>query len=192
MRIADHLRLGKCRTKYHRALVDDCFFDALGHLLDDTISAQLQEPLLSATGTVTPTYNHKRHCGPISLVRDIFTVDARFQSESGETTLKADVMYDLSSQSFRPRNDYDYYFWTPERQEKHKDNISKIEQYIDRIKRDVDATHRCPICDGMLSVTDSTKLFNVRCVDSDCFVYNYHRDEKGRILHGHFFPSRPE
>ncbi|MGB7327917.1 MAG: hypothetical protein WBD31_23785 [Rubripirellula sp.] len=192
MRIVEQLRVVKLRTVHHRTLVNASFFDALEHLLQQTASQQLGEPLLDATGTITPTFNHKRYCGPNSLVRDIFSLNVQFQSVSGESTLKADVSYNLETRTFSPRNDHEYYLWTPRRRQRQEQNNAKIRQSIDMIKRDPDSSHVCPICNGSLAASGSPTMFDVRCVDSGCFAYSYHKDEDGRLLNGHYFPSRPQ
>lgn len=193
-RIVDHLQIGPFSTAYHRALVSDKFTTALERFLQLKLAPQLNEAIHNTNGTVKATFDHKRFCGPSSLIRNIFTLELHLTSDTGPSELKADVIFDPEELSFATRKGHDFFFylWTPQRKRQREEENARIQRFVSDIKRNRTAPMMCPICGGPVRHLDRDDLFDVACTDNRCFKYNYHKDENGRLAHGHFFRRHPQ
>ena len=193
MQIIDHIQFGPFSTQYHSALVNDDFKSSLSGFLRSELFSQLDEPVSDADGTLTATFNNDRFCGPNSLVRNIFTLKISLYGDDGKSDLKSDIEYnpDTSAFSQRTGHGHNFYLWTPRRRQNRENEMEMIQRLVDEYRR----THKtglvCPICQGNVTGVDDPSIFDLRCVNNRCFVYNYHKDEDGRLAHGHFFTYHP-
>lgn len=192
MRVVDKIRFGPFSTAYHSSLVDDAFKTALSAFLESDLIPQLDEPATDAEGTLIATFDKEQHCGPNSLVRDIFTLELTLYSDNGTSELKSDVTFNATNKSFSPRTGYDHYFylWTPARKEHREREMAAIHRLVDDIKLGR-SNRECPICHEPVSAINNPEIFDVRCRGDRCFQYNFHKDEHGRLAHGHFFTKHP-
>jgi hypothetical protein len=194
MRIVDELRFGPFSAAYHRALANDEFKATLQDFLERELLPQLDEPILEADGTLAATFDCDRYCGPNSLVRDIFTLDVVLVGDGGRSDLKSDIVFNASDGSFSPRTGHGHHFyvWTPTRRRNRERELEAIQRVVDDIQHGRESNPECPICAGSLAAVNNADIFDVRCTDNRCFQYNYHKDENGRLAHGHFFAKHPE
>lgn len=193
MRIVDQIRFGPFGTAYHRALVDDTFQLSLEDFLERNLLPQCDAPIHGADGALTATFDDEQFCGPTSLVRNIFSLELDLFGEAGDSKLKADVVYDVQRQSFAARtgHDYHFYLWTPSRRQQRATELAAIENLVTSTRQGCVDQQTCPICGGNIAVIDDSLTFDVRCRGDHCFKHNYHKDGKGRPVHGHFFVKHP-
>lgn len=194
MRIVDEIRFGPFSSAYHRGLVNDEFKARLQQFLERELLPQLDEPIREADGTIAATFDSDRYCGPNSLVRDIFTLEIVLVGDAGTSELKSDITFDVADGSFAARTGHGHHFyvWTPTRRQNRAHELEAIQRAVDDIQRGREFNPECPICAGSLSAINNPDIFDVRCTDNRCFKYNYHKDENGRLAHGHFFTKHPE
>lgn len=192
MRLVEQLQFGPFSSAYHRELVGDEFTAGLERFLQGELLPQLSEPLRDAEGTLTATFDADRFCGPKSLVRDIFTLELVLVSDAGTSELKSDIVFNAADWSFFPRTGHGnfFYLWTPARKEQRQSEMAEIQCLIDDIQRG-ESNRECPVCHQPVSAIDNSATFDVRCHSNRCFQYNYHKDERGRLAHGHFFTKHP-
>ncbi|WP_145245748.1 hypothetical protein [Aeoliella mucimassa] len=164
---------------------------SLDEFLNRELVPQMDETDVDAEGTLVATFNDERFCGPTSLVRNFFTFQVSLFGAAGESDLESDLEYHPQQRTFTPRRGHYFYLWTPAR----KRNAQEEKERIDRMVQDFKRTHRtnfrCPLCTGKVSGVDNPGQLDVRCTENRCFVYSYHKDEKGRILHGRFMVKHP-
>ena len=155
--------------------------------------SQLDEPAREASGTLTATFDNDRYCGPNSLVRNIFTLEIALYGEDGKSDLKSDIVFNSGTSAFSGRtgHGHHFYLWTPKRKAHRENELEMIQRLVDDFRRTHMTGLKCPICQGNVAGVDDPLTFELRCVDSRCFVYNYHKDEDGRLAHGHFFTYHP-
>ena len=194
MRIVDEIQFGPFSSAYHRGLVDDDFKATLQRFLEREMLPQIDDPVLEADGTLSATFDNERYCGPNSLVRNIFTLEIVLVGDAGKSELKSDITYCDADGSFAPRTGHGHHFyvWTPTRRRNREQELESIQRTVDDIQRGRESNPACPICNGSLSAIDNSDIFDVRCSSNRCFQYNYHKDENGRLAHGHFFTKHPE
>jgi hypothetical protein len=194
MKLVDQIQFGPFSTHYHANLVDADFKTALSAFLDSKLLPQLDEPTDDADGMLVATFDSDRYCGPNSLVKNIFTLEMTLLGPDGNSELKTDIEFHPNTKTFSPRAGYGHHFyvWTPRRK---RDRETELE-LIQRLADDFQRTHRvglkCPICHGNVTGVDDPTIFDIRCTEQRCFVYNYHKDENGRLAHGHFVTKHPE
>jgi hypothetical protein len=188
----DAIVYGPFKAEYHRVLVDDSFKRALSEFLASKLLPQLDHAFTDATGTLSACFDEDRFCGPNSLVRDCFRLEFAFRGADGESRIKTEVVYNLGGLFAvrRGRRGYSLYLWTPSRQRKRQSEQEAIQRTVRAILDHVNDHPSCPLCSAALKVVDAPALFDVVCPNR-CFNYNFHRDEKGEPLHGHFFMCDP-
>lgn len=193
MRLVDQLQLGPFSAKYHRTLVNEEFAAALQRFLDRNLLPQADATIHDADGTLTATFDNDRYCHPSSLVRDIFTLDVVLHADNGTSELKADITFDHESRSFSVRKGHDHYFylWTPSRKAAREEEMASIRSFVNDIQRGNPIVPQCPICGSEVTIVNDSMVFDVRCRGRRCFQCNYHKDENGDLLHGHFFTTHP-
>jgi hypothetical protein len=193
MQLVGTIRFGPFYTSYHRDLVDATFKKQLERFLRDNLLPQLDSPLQELEGTLTATFDNEKNCGPNSLVRDIFTLECVAVCDDGTSDLKSDIVYDPVGRTFAPRTGFDRYFyvWTPARKRAREDELAAIQRVVDDIMRGDRSEFACPICGGHITAINNPDIFDARCSRQHCFVYNFHKDERGRLAHGHFFTKHP-
>ena len=193
MQIVNKLQLGPFKSHYHRELVGNAFLVSLEQFLAKQLLPKLDGEPNNADGSLIATFPLERNCGPSSLVRDIFTLELQVDGSDGTSHLKADIVYDPLTRTFSPRtgHDHQFYVWTPARKIQRESLMEKIQRLMDDIQRHRQYDDSCPICRGQLSVVDDANMFDVRCREKRCFNYNYHKDERGRLAHGHFRVVHP-
>lgn len=194
MQIIDHLQFGPFSTQYHAGLVNDKFKAALSGFLESALFSQLDEPASDADGTVTATFNNERYCGPNSLVRNVFTLEVSLYGCDGKSDLKSDIEFHPDTLAFSPRAGHgnNFYLWTPKRKKNRENELGIIQRLVDDFQRTQKVGLSCPICKGTVTGVDDPSIFDIRCIDNRCFVYNFHKYEDGRLAHGHFFTCHPE
>ena len=194
MPIVDAIRFGPFTADYHRSLVNDDFKVALERFFERELIPQLDNPILSADGAFTATFDEDRYCGPRSLVRDIFSLELSLVDDGGTSDLESDVVFNPKSNSFTPRTGHGHYFylWTPIRKRQREQELESIQRVVDDIQGNRTHSVLCPICAGTLSTINNADIFVVRCANGRCFQYDYHKDEAGRLAHGHFFTKHPD
>jgi len=185
----DAIVYGPFSAEYHRVLVNDTFKGALREFLASKLVPQLDHAFTDATGTLTACFDEDRFCGPNSLVRDCFRLEFQFRGPDGESRIKTEIVYNRDGQ-FSARRGHSLYLWTPSRQRKRQLEKEAIQKTVDGILDNAIQRPSCPLCSAELQVINVPTLFDVVC-PSGCFNYNFHRDEKGRPLHGHFFMGSP-
>ena len=193
MRLTDHVRFGPFKTPYHRDLVDADFVHTFEQFLFANLMPQFDSPLRELDGSLTAAFDNEKNCGPNSLVRDIFSFECIAICDDGKSELKSDVVFDATGRTFTPRHGFDRYFyvWTPNRKRQRELELLQIQSVVDDIMRGNLTGLACPICRGNISAVNNTDIFDARCLRHRCFVYNYHKDERGRLAHGHFFTTHP-
>ncbi len=193
MLIVDSIRFGPFAADYHRSVVNEQFKATLERFFDRELIPQLDEPIVSADGTFSATFDSDRYCGPNSLVRDIFSLELVLVGDGGNSELKSDVVFDRESGTFSPRTGHGHFFylWTPSRKRRRKREFELIQRLVDDIQANRTSLLACPICGGTLSAINNADIFDVRCPAKRCFHYNYHKDGEGRLSHGHFFTKHP-
>jgi hypothetical protein len=194
MQIVDRIQFGPYSTQYHSAIVTNQFKLSLSTFLNTNLLNQLDEPACDANGKLTSTFTSDRYCGPNSLVRNLFSLEIELFGADGKSDLKADIEFHPETQTFSPRSGYGHHFylWTPSRKRNRDFELKMIRVVVEDFRRTHDKELRCPICHGTLTGVDDSLTFDLRCTDHRCFVYNYHKDEDGRLAHGHFFTKHPE
>ncbi len=194
MRPVDHIDFGPFSTRYHTTLVDDDFKTSLSAFLDAKLLPQLDVPSDDAAGSLVATFDSDRYCGPNSLVRDIFTLEITLFGPDGNSELKSDIEFHRETETFSPRSGHGHHFylWTPSRKRAREVEMELIQRLVDDYQRTHCVGLTCPICHGRVEGIDDPMTFDVRCTGQRCFVYNYHKDEAGRLAHGHFFTKHPE
>jgi hypothetical protein len=194
MQLVDQIRFGPFSAAYHRALVNDDFKAQLDRFLRANLLPQLDSPLQELDGTLNATFDGDGSCGPSSLVRDIFTLDCVLICDDGDSDLKADIVYDRVADRFKPRTGRNHFFyvWTPARKARREAEMAEIQRVVDGIMHGKRNSTACPICGGKLFAINTTDLFDARCVDRHCFAYNFHKDNRGRLAHGHFKTLHPQ
>ena len=193
MQLVNRIRFGPFSTSYHRDFVDTTFKEQLELFLRDKLLPQLDSPLQELDGTLTAAFGNERNCGPNSLVRDIFTLECVAICDDGVSDLKADVVYNPRSGTFAARTGFDRYFyvWTPARKRTRENELAAIQRVVDDIMRGDPSGFACPICGGRITAINNPDIFDARCSRQHCFVYNFHKDDRGRLAHGHFFTKHP-
>lgn len=193
MRLVNQIRFGPFKASYHRSLVDAAFIEQFELFLQANLVPQLDSTIREFDGTLMATFDNEKNCGPNSLVRDIFTFECSITCDDGTSELKADVVCDPKSHTFRPRTGFEcfFYVWTPNRRKIHESELGEIQRVVDAILRGYSTLLACPICGGTITAINNEKLFDARCTRQRCFVYNYHKDKRGRLAHGHFFTTHP-
>jgi len=185
----DAIVYGPFNAEYHRVIVDDTFKRALREFLASKLLPQLDHALTDATGTLTACFDEDRFCGPNSLVRNCFRLEFAFRGTDGESRIKTEVVYNPGG-PFAVRRGHSLYLWTPSRQRKRQSEQEAIQKTVRAILKHESDRPSCPLCSAALSGIDATALLDVICPNR-CFNYNFHRDEKGEPLHGHFFMGDP-
>ena len=193
MRLVDQIRFGPFKATYHRDLVDNAFKEQFELFLWANLVPQLECPLRELEGTLTATFDNEKNCGPNSLVRDIFTLECLVMCDDGASELKSDIVFDPKCFAFAPRHGFDRYFyvWTPTRKKQRETHLAQIQLVVDDVTRGESTGLACPICGGDIKAINNADIFDARCLLRRCFVYNYHKDELGRLAHGHFFTTHP-
>jgi hypothetical protein len=193
MQLVDQIQFGHFSASYHRQLVNATFKEQLERFLQRALLPQLDSPLREMDGTLTATFDKEENCGPNSLVRDIFTLDCIAVCDDGTSDLKSDIVYIPTSGTFTPRTGRDRYFyvWTPARKRRREHELAAIQRVVDDIMRGERSGLACPICGGIITAINDADIFDARCTRQRCFVYNFHKDERGRLAHGHFLTKHP-
>lgn len=193
VRLIDHLEFGPFSTSYHRDLVTAAFKEQLEYFLQQNLLPQLDSPLREFEGSLIPTFDSEANCGPNSLVRDIFTLECTLVCDDGVSEFKSDIVYDLASESFTPRTGHrrSFYVWTPTRRSAREEDLSAIQCVVDAIMRGERRAFECPMCGGKIIAVNNPHQFDARCASQGCFEYNFHKDDRGRLAHGHFFTNHP-
>ncbi len=193
MKLVDQLRFGPFSTSYHRESVNATFKEQLELFLQHNLILQLDSPLREFDGTLTATFDNEKNCGHTSLVRDIFTLECIAICDDGMSDVNSDIVYDPVHGAFTPRTGFDnfFYVWTPTRKRTRESELSAIQRVVDDIMRGEASDFECPICGGEITAVNNPEIFDARCKRRRCFVYNFHKDECGRLAHGHFFTTHP-
>lgn len=193
MRLVDYIQIGPFATAYHQGIVGEAFLTALSEFLEREVVGQLDGPVVDAEGTLVATHGKDVHCAPTSLVRDFFTLDLTIFGDDGISELKGDIVYHPATKTFTPRFGHGPYFylWTPSRKWQAESEKELIQQLVDDIVAGRSIDTSCPLCRGRIKASNDPQMLDVRCVDHECFVYSYHKDEQGRLLHGHFWTKHP-
>jgi hypothetical protein len=179
------------RASYHRALVDEEFLGRLDAFLQETLSPQVDHPIAKTTGSLTACFDEDRYCGPNSAIRNLFRLKLTFHGPTEESTIETDVEFDRQTQTFSARPGHSLYVWTPTRRRDLQERKARIQATVKRILDQDPGEVACPLCRAPLAVVNNQRLFDARC-PSGCFNYNFHKDEDGNLLHGHFFMGGPK
>jgi hypothetical protein len=185
----DAIVYGPFNAEYHRVIVDDNFKRALREFLASKLLPQLDHAFTDVAGTLTACFDEDRFGGPNSLVRDCFRLEVAFRGSDGESRIKTEVVYHPGG-PFAIRRGHSLYLWTPLRQRKRQSEQEAIQNTVRTILDHVSDRPTCPLCSTALNVIDAPDLFAVVCPNR-CFDYDFHRNEKGEFLHGHFFMRDP-
>ena len=185
----DSIVYGPFNAEYHRVVVDDAFKRALREFLASKLLPQLDHAFADTRGTLAACFDEDRYCGPNSLVRDCFKLDFHFRGPDGESSIKTEIIRNRDGQ-FAARRGRSLYLWTPLRQRKRQSDQGAIQETVGAILDNAVENPSCPLCSAELQVINGPALFDVLCPNR-CFKYNFHRDEKGEPLHGHFFMDDP-
>lgn len=182
------IEFGPFRSEYHRVAVDADFREALSDYLVAELLPQVDQPFGSTTGRLRATYDDQKYCGPISAVRDLYTLEFEFCRASGADSIKIDLAFCPKDRSFSPRyRGKPLHLWTAARKEAHISRKESIKAICDRILHGEVSRAPCPCCGAALHIINAPALFDVSC-PKHCFNYNFHRDpQTGEFLHGHFF-----
>jgi hypothetical protein len=193
MRLVDQLRFGPFAASYHQNLVTAAFTDQLETFLQKQLVPQLDSPLQEVEGTCVATFNSESYCGTSSLVRNIFTLDCDLFSDDGVSQLKSDIVYDPATSSFAARTGHNrwFYVWTPTRKIAREKELAAIQRAVDDVYRNAGRAFQCPLCAGDISSINSVEDFYARCEGERCFNISFHKDDRGRPVHGHFFTKHP-
>ncbi len=187
----DSIVYGPFITEYHRKLVDDAFKRTFVGFLDRNLLPQVDHEFASASGALTAAYNEDRYCGPNSLVRDCFRFQFTFNGSKGHSRIKTELEYSSKDRQFEVRRGRSLYLWTPQRQRKRQSEQEAIQQIVNGILDGSDNQSLCPLCHAKLMVVNNSWLFDVVCPNR-CFKYNFHKNQDGQPLHGHFFIDDPK
>ena len=185
------IELGPFKTEYHRGLVDGLFKSDLARLLEEQICPQADHDIHRISGTVTSQFDEERFCGPNSLVRNLFRLELIFEGSDEQSTLSTDVVYEPAAFRFNVRKGHSLYLWTPARRRERERKLEAIKGVIDSILAGDRSNPLCPLCGSALRHIDDSLTFDLACPNR-CFKYNFHKDENGRLLHGHFFTGKLE
>lgn len=185
----DAIVCGPFKAEYHRVIVNDTFKRALREFLALKLLPQLDHAFTDGRGTLTACFDEDRFCGPNSLVRDCFKLEFHFRGPDGESRIKTEITHNRDGQ-FSARRGHSLYLWTPSRQRKRQSEQEAIQKTVGAILDNAVERPSCPVCSAELQVINAPALFDVLCPNR-CFKYNFHRDEEGKPLHGHFFMGSP-
>lgn len=192
MALTSSIRIGPFTSAYHRALVDSAFIEQFQTFVEQRLISQLDHPLIETTGSISACFDDDRFCGPISAIRNLFHVELTFQGPSEASVIQTDLNFDPSSGVFSGRHGKSLYVWTPRRQQRRDEDRQKIKAVIAAIQEGGDDDkYVCPLCQSQLVTVNTGQILDVRC-PSRCFKYNFHKDKRGKPLHGHFFSAHRE
>lgn len=188
----DGLKFGPFTTAYHRQLVTDGFKTSACQFVTSNILPQVDHDIVELDGTLAPRATDDRNCGPNSAIRNCFYLDIRFfgDAEQDYSELKSQLWYRPAQSVFQVSNGSSLYVWTPARRAERVTQKAAIQRMVDSVLRNEPMTPFCPVCFSNVSVVNTTDHFNAAC-PNQCFRYNFHKDEKGRLLHGHFNMREP-
>jgi hypothetical protein len=182
--------VGPFRASYHRALVDEAFLACLDAFLQEILSPQVDHPIAKTAGSLTACFDEERYCGPNSAIRNLFRLKLTFHGPTEESTIETDLEFDPNTRSFSARPGNSLYVWTPARQRVLLERKARIQATVKCILDEDPGEVACPLCRAPLAVVNNQHLFDARC-PSGCFNYNFHKDDDGNLLHGHFFMGEP-
>lgn len=98
--VFDTVQLGPFAAEYHRALADSRLRAALSEFLEAVILPQVAVPFDAAQGKLSAKFDHPRHAGPNSAVRNLFELELSLIRAGGADTAKAVLRYDPASNTF--------------------------------------------------------------------------------------------
>lgn len=187
------LQFGPFSTAYHEQLVTDAFKESARRFVATRILPQVDHDIIEIDGTLTPRATVDENCGPNSAVKNCFELDIRFfgQNAADYSELKADLWYRPDSGTFQVATRSSLYVWTPTRLEERISQKAAIHRVVDSVLQHEVSTAFCPVCFANVSLINTPDYFHAACPNK-CFRYNFHKDEKGRFLHGHFFMFQPQ
>lgn len=179
---------GPFHTAYHREAVDEKFREALAAYLEKHLLPQVDEPYDSTEGSLVASFNEDKYCGPNSLVKDAYRLEFAFVRASGRDTIKADLLWERGSGSFRPRyRGKELVLSTARRRAATDAFMREVRKLVDEILAGGSPDLTCPSCGLPMSLVNRPGLFDLSC-RSGCVAYNFHRDpETGQAMHGHVF-----
>lgn len=189
----DELNFGPFSTIYHQHLVDNAFKKSARQFIADNLLPQVDHDIVAIDGSLTPRATEEINCGPNSGIRNCFFLDIRVfgRSSLDHSELKTQLWYRPDSAKFQVASQSSLYVWTPKRRKERELQKTAIQQMIDSILAEQNPAPFCPICFSTLSVVNRPDLFHAACPNK-CFRYNFHKDESGRLLHGHFNMFEPK
>ena len=192
MTALDALQFGPFTTAYHAQLVTDAFKASARQFVTSNILPQVDHDIVEIDGTFTPRATEDRNCGPNSAIKNCFHLYIRFfgDAETDNSEVKAQLWYRPDQSSFSVATGSSIYVWTPTRRAERESQKAAIQRMVDSLLKNQSITPSCPVCFSNVSVTNTADLFNAAC-PNECFRYNFHKDDQGRLLHGHFNMLQP-
>jgi hypothetical protein len=183
----DTLRFGPFKTRYHVEATGAAFREALNAYLEAELMPQVEEPCESTRGALRAAYDDELHCGPNSVVRDIYRFEFAFCRPADDGSIRAELVFRPSLGTFSVRRGRPLQLVTRARREALEAGNREIHRICRSLAKGELQQADCPVCHGAPVVHDVPRQFDARCA-SGCFACGFHRDpEDGSFLHGHFF-----
>lgn len=178
------IQYGPFSTSYHRSVVTDAFREALSIFLEEAVLAQVDEPFDATEGRLTAVVNDEKHCGPNSLVKDIYKLEFAFIRDGSSDCLRDEFRFDRKSNSFVRRWKHrPVIVWTQRRREREKALLPTVKEMLARLARHEPGRWICPRCDAELTVIDTGESIRLSC-PIDCFKASHHRKPQARMVMG--------
>jgi hypothetical protein len=181
---------GPFLSEYHRALVGETFREALGDFIRERLLSQVDHQVDAMVGGVVACFDEDKYCGPNSAVRNLFRLNLAFRHEDDESRIEIDLECGPQAAGFSPRRGESLYVWTPSRRNRRQAEQTSVRLMVKHILEEGVQIALCPLCSLPLRVVNTAAIFDVSC-PARCFKFNFHKDEDGQPLHGHFFMGKP-
>lgn len=192
MTALDAIQFGPFTTAYHKQLVTDAFRVSARQFVTTSILPQVDHDIVEFDGTLTPRATEDRNCGANSAIKNCFYLDVRFfgDAKTDYSELKTQLWYRPAQSAFQVASGSSIYVWTPTRRAERVSQKAAIQSMVDSVLSNDRKTPFCPVCFSNVPVVNTPDIFHAVC-SNGCFQYNFHKDEQGHLLHGHFNMREP-
>lgn len=187
----DAIVYGPFNAEYHRLIVGDTFRAVLSDFLERKLLPQVDHEVTGTSGKLTACFDEDQYCSPNSLVRDCFRLELAIRGPVGQSSIKTELAYNSEEMTFAARRGHSLYLWTPSRQRRRQSEQKAIQQTVQAVLDGGVNQPTCPLCSTPLRYVNTSDIFDALCPNR-CFKYNFHKDGKGRPLHGHFIMGNPK